>query len=152
MRILFGCAVLLLAVPAVAQAPIDVKKAETSVKAYILDNADDPDSVKFVKWGPHATRTEKQDLAWGPVKDNFSHLNTTLEKSLERATDLAADKALWPVLVIRVRYRLRNNFGGLELHDTLFVAKGAAIIPIGDTQGGDTWAAVMDKKKARETP
>ncbi len=142
MRILFGCAVLLLAVPAVAQAPVDVKKAEAAVKAYVLDNVGDPDSVKWVKLGPHDLEGKI-----GLATNNYGDLGLpfVLPPDLEHlGTDYLAvatmlGKVKGPLPLIRARYRLANKTGGKELHDTVFTLAEGKVIPLGKNRFGDDW-------------
>ncbi len=139
MKCLSICAVLLLAVPVSGQAP-DVKKAEAMVKASILDNAGDPDSVKFARWGPH-------DLTC---------------KSALVPQDM--DAMIWPLVpfqgfvkdgsgpcpLVRVRFRMKNDRGALAVVDLLFGLRKGKVVFAATNPYGDGWATRFAEKKAKK--
>lgn len=137
-------------------------KASALVRAYVLNRADDPDSVKFAKVGPHdpkgklgITGKDITELSLGALPgDDFKHLGTDRREvgaRLIRVEELAGGEDR-PLPLARARYRLKNRQGAYELHDTVFVVWEGEVFPVGRNRFGDRWGAELlaAKKALRE--
>jgi hypothetical protein len=119
---------------------------DSVVKAYVLDHADDPESVEFDRFGPDDLEgwlpTEIRKQSSGGIGVNY----VILEKS---------DK------IVRVRYRSKNRAGAKQLHDELYGLKDGKVIPSSWTgiiptatpnYDGDEWLANYKKNRKPEPP
>ncbi len=135
MRILFGCTLLVLAVPAVAQAPLDVKKAEAIVLAMAREYVGDADSIKVAKWGPHdlecksgLTPRDVGAFAWPP-----------LQKPRYSPDDRIG--------LIRVQTREKDASGTPQLKDGLFGISKGKVVFVALNPYGDNWIARFTARK-----
>lgn len=118
------------------QAKWDASETEARVRQFILDNADDPESVQFASWGPHDLTGELRRLTGQYIEarrpredDGFSTTGPSWYDPAIRDSDY----------IVRVRFRTKNRLGALELLDTLCFLRnseqGVAYIypnPLGD--------------------
>jgi hypothetical protein len=129
---------------------------EEAVKAFILDNANDPKSVELAKWGPHDLKAEVglRPKHWlffyyrgGSLKgdERTKRLLKALNYALERLRTEAEAMPGQATPVVRVRFRLANEMGGRELHDALFLVTGKMVLPLGDNNLGDNWQGTWKK-------
>jgi hypothetical protein len=95
---------------------------EKAVRDWIVDNANDPASVQFARWGPHNPKGNDDFLA---------PLGVDVPKG---------------VAVLRVRWREKNKVGALTLHDELFAVSESKVSRIGENHEGDDWIAVARAK------
>lgn len=84
---------------------------EQLVRRHILDRADDPSSVEFAQWGPHATKGELT------ARKVYSHIKW-------QDGDEGVDT---PAVLIRVVYREKNKLGALERHESVFQVEGGKL-------------------------
>jgi hypothetical protein len=95
---------------------------EKAVRDWIVDNANDPASVQFARWGPHNPKGNDDFLA---------RLGVDVPKG---------------VAVLRVRWREKNKVGALTLHDELFAVSESKVSRIGENHDGDDWIAAARAK------
>ncbi len=136
MRALFGCAVLLVAVPALAQAPLTAKKAEAIVMAMAREYLGDADGVEWVKWGPH-------DLE---CKSGL----TPRDLGFVVALPLSSKPRYSPddrVVLVRVRTREADGCGTLKLKDGLFGISKGRVVFVALNPYGDNWVARFTARK-----
>lgn len=113
---------------------------EEAVRRRILDNAPAPESVDFVRWGPHLTMGEMEAQRGRPFRPDAA---PTLFPSLE------SEVSNWRGLY-RVVWRGRNRAGVVEQHDALFVVFKNGISSPGEKNTlGDRWKEVFRRDKAR---
>jgi hypothetical protein len=101
---------------------------ERTVRDYVLDNAHDPKSVEFDRWGPH-------DLAG----------DLGLTEQLQAGTAPGEQ-------VVRVRYRASNPSGAKQLHDELFVVRKGKAVGRFSNDAGDEWKDRWQKSLAATKP
>jgi hypothetical protein len=94
---------------------------ERLVKKYIVDHANDPDSLRFVKWGPH---------------DPDRKLSATLPGKFTGLPD---------GYYVRVCYRAKNHNGAMQFYDALVVVQGARVKGAVGNGYGDDWQEHFDK-------
>lgn len=152
----YALPLLLLACPAAAAQAPDVKKAEAAVRAYVLENADDPKSVEWVKWGPHDPKGAVAKAAMLPLLEGAepSHLNLNHRQVIDRLDRLAgkqrrAGRGVSDYALVRVRYRLRNRAGAIELHDDIFVVGAGGAAVVGLNPHGDEWVETFARGAGR---
>jgi hypothetical protein len=114
------------------------------VRRWIINNAEDPKEVEFVKWGPHMSGQEWEDML---KEAGVSHLP---RGPLDRFDAM-----------IRVTYRKPMSFSFAEenprqkvLHDHVFVVQGKIVIlsPLSFFLAGDDWKKNFRKEMARMFP
>jgi hypothetical protein len=109
---------------------------ESVVRAYVLDNADDPASVEFDRWGPDDTE--------GRLAAAVAEHGTAAVVPFSFGPQA---KAWFPPgsLVVRVRYREKNRFGAKMLVDELYSVKDRKVVFHMANFGGDQWLEKMPR-------
>jgi hypothetical protein len=119
---------------------------EAAVRAFILENVDDPKSVEFARWGPHDLGAKLGAQRKHAFLFNERRLIELLNYGLDRLKkkfDSLPDK---PYPLVRVRFRLANRMGGRELVDAVFVVVGKTVLPFAAARDGDEWMADMKER------
>jgi hypothetical protein len=113
------------------------------VKRYILNNADRPERVEFLRWGPHLYNDEWVAL----VK----------ESGVERPKEVGPPEADLDVIV-RVVHRAEVDHWTREF-DELFVVRRKLVLPLCrllgpfyQTEIGDDWKTKLRKELAKTFP
>ena len=83
---------------------------EQAVAKHVLETANDPKSVEFVKWGPHLT----VDLVVSSGRNQGKKLTPAEELQAREQLDKKNFGG-----VFRVVYRSKNNSGAVQMFDTL---------------------------------
>ena len=126
---------------------------EELVKRYILNNAEDPKAVEFVRWGPHMTRQEWQEL-W---KEAGLALDDPRWREGDRKELAAVD------MIVRVVYRspdalllAQEGKKGIKTNDELFIVSGKMVVPpmslFSPKAAGDDWKKTLRKNLAKLFP
>jgi hypothetical protein len=123
--------------------------AEELVKRFVLNNAEEPGRVRFVKWGPHMSKRELEELVQEAGLDEVLRVEA-VQAELKRYGKFGE----MPDWVIRVFYREPvtaygpdgKRKAGAELADVdrLFLVYGKIVIPIADSR--PTWGALGGAK------
>jgi hypothetical protein len=128
-------------------------KGEEAVRAYILDNAGDPESVEFSRWGPHdlagALRESFRDARWVVVGPNRMLIGQPMVAGNPILPVGFFDKA---DEVYRVRARGKNGLGAKSLLDILVAVHDGKPYMATPNPYGDDWLertakAMEDSKK-----
>jgi hypothetical protein len=97
---------------------------EAIVAKHIVDNANDPKSVEFAKWGPNLLMS---DLTPVQQKQFWSALATWKDGEQPKG-------------FVRVAYREKNVQGALELRDLIVLVLADGRVNMWTaTEGGDQW-------------
>jgi hypothetical protein len=131
---------------------------EERVRRYVLDNADDAESVEFVLWGPSASRATLKKL-WEDASARYDE-RIREQGAAAKAKEVPSANPFRRALsakasgVVRLRYRAKNRLGAKVLVDLLFILfEDGTIIPI-ENPSGDKWAESENGTAGRadETP
>ena len=118
---------------------------EKTVKAFILDNADDPKSVEFAAWGPVVSGDELRKLT-AEVEARRAADPSRRDGDTGRDSVMEAAAAAVNSLV-GVKYRANNRMGAKELHDEVWlVGKDGSTYSIGT---GWVWVGGLKEELAR---
>jgi hypothetical protein len=141
-------------------------EAEELVRKYILNNSLHPQSVKFLKWGPHLTWAEWVALLkeGGAIPQDG---NTPVENVKKFLVLLGVGQAPDFDAIIRVRYKEIHPFFGERgsenveeyvTHDDRFTVQGKIVfapafpMPVRDEKSGDEWKKDLRHNLARQFP
>jgi hypothetical protein len=107
---------------------------ESVVRRYVLDNADDPASVEFDRWGPN----DEEGRVAGAIEKRFQERGLT-------GFGLAMQQMGFPPgsHTIRVRFRAKNRVGAKELVDMLYAVKDGKVVGTQINPFGDDWIEKM---------
>jgi hypothetical protein len=133
---------------------------EERVKAYVLDNAGDPKSVQFVRWGPNLSGEEYRKIvteAAAKWERYFDQLEAKRNPDMGDVTTLRFDSPAMKAVkdpnlgnfraTVRVRSRIANQTGGMEVRDETYrVENDGRVLPTGE--GSDNWPALLARSLA----
>jgi hypothetical protein len=129
-----------------APPPAVLGEEEKTVRDFILDHANDAKSVQFVRWGPNDPKADLVPLVGAAAleflffPEILEALNVDVGENSRRLQKLAGKGT---VPVVRVRYRLTNKSGALQLQDTLFAVRGPDVAVLARNPSGDDWRAAI---------
>jgi hypothetical protein len=107
---------------------------EKAVHRYILEHAEDPESVEFLRWGPHDLNGELHKLALKlTLKNEAREAAGKFVRQVTNVNDLLL-RNRW---IVRVSYR-EKRAATLEVVNRMFFFDGSDLISKGDGLG-DNW-------------
>jgi hypothetical protein len=114
-----------------------------AAKDYLLDNANDPKSVEFSRWGPDDL-SGKTIAAYAKAK-KVPFVNGSLlvgDLGIPNGGDIFAKADQ----IVRVRYRAKNAAGALQLSDLLVGLKAGKVTGTLENSLGDEWLDKLTEK------
>src|SRR5262245_20909664 len=123
-----------------AAPPAPLGPEEKLVRAWILENADDPKSVAFASWGPHDLKAQV-----GMKAAHELVILTPYAGQVNAIRDALKGMGEGPLAAVRVRYRMKNKAGALELYDHLFAVGRGKAAAFNPNEYGDGWRAAWAK-------
>lgn len=109
---------------------------EAQVAKFVRDNANDPGSVEFVRWGPNAKPGEWKAFMGGGYDPAYEIAGLPQPKNRPKSY-ITHDGH-----VVRLIYREKNDAGALQIKDAVFFIENDGRIRRVDNPHGDGWLAM----------